>query len=113
MKILETVLTGIVLFALLVYAISIPIDINGFFQDKETYAKVYHLGSSKETWGSAYLSRFISPTIVVIVGLTIIVLRLVKSENRLIRKVNWMYLVFFCASVIFNFYNWVRNGFDH
>jgi Ca2+/Na+ antiporter len=104
MKILETALTGIVLFALLATSIVIPVDINSFYNDEETYAKVYHLGSNKEIWESAYLSRFIFPIIVVIVGLTIITLRLVKNENRLIKKVNWMFLVFFCASVIINFY---------
>jgi hypothetical protein len=110
---LETLLTGIAAFLLLALLVTMPIDIVDFYDDKQTYAMVYHLDMNEKNWEWEYLSGWAYMGVLIIVGLTIVALRLIKKNNKTIRKLNWIFLILFFGSMIFGFYDWMRTGFDH
>jgi hypothetical protein len=110
---IEIILTGIATLLLLIFLVIIPIDIMDFYGDKETYAKVYDLNTKERNWEWEYLSRWIYMGLLIIVGLTVITMRLIKSDNEIIRKINWTFLFLFFGSMIIGFYNWMKAGFDH
>lgn len=110
---IETILTGIATFLLLALLVIMPIDIVDFYEDKETYAMVYHLDMNEKNWEWGYLSGWVYAGVLIVVGLTIIALRVIKKNNQMIRKLNWTFLILFFGSMIVGFYNWMRTGFDH
>ena len=110
---IETILTGVSAFLLLTLLVIMPIDIMDFYSDKETYVKVYDLNTNEKNWEWQYLNRWIYLGLLSIVGLTIVILRLVKKDNKTIQKINWSFLLFLFGSIIIGFYNWMKTGFDH
>lgn len=110
---IETILTGVAAFLLLLFLIIMPSDIVDFYEDKQTYAMVYHLDTNDKNWEWEYLDRWIYMGVLIVVGLTIITLRLIKRNNEIIRKLNWTFLLLFFGSMIIGFYNWMKTGFDH
>lgn len=109
----ELVITGIALFIMMLMLIIMPIDIVSFYGDKETYAKVYNLDMGKENWEWEYLKGWFYLGVLIVVGLTVISLRLIKSNDKVIEKVNWTFLVLLFGWIIIGFYNWMNSGFDH
>lgn len=110
---IETVLTGIATFLLLMFLVAMPIDIMDFYAEKEKYVRVHDLNTNEENWEWQYLDTWAYLGLLSIVGLTIVTLRLVKKDNKTIQKINWTFLLFFFGSMIIRFYNWMRTGSDH
>jgi hypothetical protein len=110
---IETTLTGTATFLLFAFLVIIPIDILDFYGDKEPYSKVYNLNTNEKNWEWGYLNRWIYVGLLIIIGLTVIALRLIKKENEIIKKMNWIFLFVFFGSMIMGFYNWMKTGFDH
>lgn len=112
-KIIETILTGIAAFLMLTFLVVMPIDLKDFYTDKETYAAVHNLDTTEKNWEWQYLDSWVYFGLLSIVGLTIITLRLIKKDNRTIKKINWTFLLFFFGAMVIGFYNWMKTGFDH
>jgi len=110
---IEIFLTGVAVFFLLGLLVIMPFDIMDFYGDKETYARVYHLNTNERNWEWQYLDRWVYFGLLIFTGLTVITLRFVKKDHRKIRKVNWIFLLFFFGSIIIGIYNWMKTGFDH
>jgi hypothetical protein len=110
---IETILTGIAAFLLLTFLVIMPIDIKDFYADKETYVMVHGLNTNEKNWEWQYLDRWVYLGLLSIVGLIIITLRLIKKDNKTIKKINWTFLFFFFGVMIIGFYNWMKTGFDH
>lgn len=110
---LEILFTSLAALLLLTILVLIPIDIADFYEDKKTYASVYHLDMNEENWEWGYFRGWVYMGLLVTVGLTIISLRVIKKKNEIIRKLNWAFLILFFGSIILGFYNWMQTGFDH
>jgi DMSO reductase anchor subunit len=110
---IETILTGIAAFLLLAFLVIMPIDIMDFYEDKETYVMVHGLNTNENNWEWQYLDRWVYLGLLSVIGLTIIVLRHIKKDNKTIQKINWTFLLLFFGSMIIGFYSWMRTGFDH
>lgn len=100
---IETILTGIAAFLLLILLVIMPIDIKDFYADKETYARVHDLNTNEKNWEWQYLDRWVYSGLLIITGLTIMTLRLIKRDNEIIKKINWTFLFLFFGSMIIGF----------
>lgn len=98
---------------LFLIAVAIPFDIVGFYNEKEMYASVHQLDKNQPNWEWQYLQRDVFLIIFSLIGLTIITLRLIKHDNRILKIINRSFLVFFFFSVILSYYNWMKTGYDH
>ena len=74
---------------------------------------VYHLDMNQKNWEWGYLKGWVYMGSLVIIGFTIIALRLIKKKSKMIRKLNWAFLILLFGSTIVGVYNWMRAGFDH
>ncbi|MCE2997531.1 MAG: hypothetical protein ACK5RG_14890 [Cyclobacteriaceae bacterium] len=110
---IETILTGIAVFFLLLFLIVMPIDILNFYEDQETYIKVHHLNTHEKNWEWQYLDTWVYLGLYSITGLTIITLRQLKKDHKMIEIINRLFLIFFYGVLIIGFYRWMSSGFDH
>jgi hypothetical protein len=109
---LELFLTTLGLIFFIICIILIPVDIFSFYQDPETYSKVHQLGDS-ENWAITYLKGWIYPGLFILSGAIVTALRLVKRNNRVIKKINIAFLVATVLIFTFGLFQWSFNGFDH
>ena len=110
---IEIALTSIVICMLLMLLVVIPFDIANFYDDKDTYSKVYHLDTNDKNWEWEYLSGWLYLGGLAIIGLTIASLRLIKRDNQIIKKLNWTFILLFFGTMILRFYTWMKSGYDH
>jgi hypothetical protein len=110
---IETIFTGVAAFLLLTLIVVIPFEIMDFYADKATYARVYDLNTNAKYWEMGYLSRWIYVGAFIVFGAIIIVLRLIKKDSVIVKKINWAFLFLFFSLMIIGFYNWMATGFDH
>jgi hypothetical protein len=108
----EITLTVIAGALLLLFLVVMPIDIVDFYEDQDTYVMVHQLDTNEKNWEWQYLSGWVYLGILIIVGLTIMMLRLIRKNNEIIRKLNWTFLILFFGSIIVGFYKWMQTGFD-
>jgi hypothetical protein len=109
---IELLLTTLGLIFFIICLILIPVDILSFYEDPETYGKVHHLGSP-ENWATSYLMGWIYPGLFILIGVVVTFLRLIKRENRLIRKINIAFLGATILIFTIGLFQWSFNGFDH
>lgn len=110
---IEIILTGIVASLLLILLVIMATDIMDFYNDKETYSKVYELHTNEKNWEWQYLSRWAYIGPLIFIGLTIVTLRIIKKNNETIKKVNWLFLLFFFCFSMIQFYRWMKTGDYH
>lgn len=105
-----TLLTSVILLLIL---IAIPFDVYEFIHNKETYAAVYHLDMKQQGWELEYMKRLILPSLTASLGLSVILLRFRKSNNDVIRGVNYFAITTLIAIAIVGYISWWQSGFDH
>jgi hypothetical protein len=110
---LETILTAITTGLMLMIAFLISLDIVDFYGDKETYAKVYDLNSNDNNWEWQYLRRWVYLGFFTVIGLMIATFRFIKKDNKTIRSISRLFLIFYVCLIIIKFYSWIRGGYDH
>ncbi len=100
---IEIILTGIVAFLLLMILVLIPFDIFEFYANQETYIKVHNLNPNEKNWEWQYLGSSVYIGMISIVGLTIIIFRIIKKDNKTIKQINWIFLLLFYGRMIIGF----------
>jgi|JI10StandDraft_1071094.scaffolds.fasta_scaffold1145275_2 cytochrome bd-type quinol oxidase subunit 2 len=98
---------------LLLFAILIPMDITDFYNEKAEYAWVHHLDTNQPNWEWQYIQSSVYLGILVVIGATILILRWMKRDNRIIKTLNLSFLIFFFGIIIIGFFKWMNTGFDH
>lgn len=110
---LENIAMCVAAALLLLFAFLIPVDIAGFYNEKETYAWVHQLDTTQANWEWQYIQGSFYLSVFVLIGVTILLLRWLKRDNRIIKIVNVSFLIFFFGILIIGFFNWMNTGFDH
>jgi glucan phosphoethanolaminetransferase (alkaline phosphatase superfamily) len=110
---LEGIFSVTAMCILIALALFMLIDIHDFYSDKETYANVYQMNTSKKNWEWQYLKQWIYIGAWVVVGSSVIALRFTRPRNRNIRKATWTFLIFFFFAMILGIYRLLTTDFDH
>jgi hypothetical protein len=67
---------------------------------------------ANDSW-SGYLIQSIGTIIIYLLLLVISIVRMRHSNNKIIKVLHYIGLLFFVCTIIYNLYNWYSSGFDH